>query len=209
MTAHCGACLCDAQDQLYVSEVNAAHAVGRGGLERLAAAGLELGGAGFFECVGEAIGAGRFGAEQGEEPVQVRVLQPDGEAARLAVVAGSIGSSPGAQQQLPEPEAEPLFADARRAVDQDGAGELTGSNGGAERGAFLVMTLERTEPAHVPARARSQASGSTGSMLPSRGTRTWNSMCGPSADCSPPTVPMTSPAFTCWLTCTPMFFRYR
>src|SRR5690606_16091090 len=147
------------------------------------------------------------------EPVQVGVLEPQRQAARLALAARTRRRRPGAQHQLAEPQCEPLLAHAGRAVEEQGIRQSVREERCGERGAQLVVALDGKQTHGSrdggPDRERSQVNGSTGSMLPSSGMRTWNSMCAPSGVSSPPTVPICSPARTCWFTSTLIPFRYR
>src|SRR5690606_7582950 len=158
----------------------------------------QLGDAGFLERCGELLRpGGALRPRQREEPLEVRVLEPEREPAVLAGAAGLLSRGRLAEEELAEPEAEPLLADAGGAVEEDGSGQLAAQCGAGEELAGRLVPAHGGQAAHRPGLLRSHSNGSVGSGLPpATGTRTWNSMWGPSGVRSPPTVPITWPAVT-------------
>src|SRR5690606_5401141 len=103
----------------------------------------------------------RVGAGEGEEPVQVGVLQPGHEPAGEAGPARPVRRPRRlAEEELREPEAEPLLADARRAVEEDRLREPLAEGGPDESLPRFAVPAEGGEAHGVP-RRWSQVSGST------------------------------------------------
>ena len=178
-----------------LGEVYGGHADWQRWPQRLLPPGLQLAPSRLLERVGESVRARRLGPGQWKVPVQVRVLEPGRQVTGMALAARFLARELPAEQELPQPQCQPLLADAWRAVEQDGMRQLSGHGGGRQPGTLRRVALHRLQAVHRF--SRSQLSGSTASMLPpATGTRTWNSMCAPSAVCSPPTVPTIWPAAT-------------
>src|SRR5690606_28486990 len=179
-------------------EEEADRLAGRGDPGTALGALCELLDAGVLERRGELLrSGGALGPRKREEPLEVRVLEAEGEAAVLAGAAGFLSRRCLAEEELAEPEAEALLPDAGRPVEEDGAGQLAAQRGAGEDPAGGVVPAHGRQAAHRPVRLRSHSSGSVGSGAPpATGTRTWNSMWGPSGVRSPPTVPITWPAVT-------------
>src|SRR5690606_16552832 len=196
--AHRGACVREPSQRLDLCEKDPAHLGRRRDLERRGAAGREFGGAGLLECLGELFRPARaLRPGEGEEPVDVRVLEAERKAARFARVAGPRLAGGLAGEELSEPEAQALLADPGGAVQEGRAGERARARRCDQRTARRCVADQRAEHAHVPHLARSQSRGSTGSgTFPAPGARTWNSICGPAGAPSPPTVPSTWRAAT-------------
>jgi hypothetical protein len=181
--------------------------VGRSGS---AAAGGQLRGARFLQRLAEAVGRRALRPGQREEPVEVGVLEAD---ARRQAWQAPHGQLRAGSHSRAAGRARGRAAACRRPAGRGRAGELGSWPARAApsqaRSSSCPSTGGRLTAGGRRRGSAARLSGSTGSMVPSRGTRTWNSMCGPSAVCSPPTVPTTWPAATCWPTCTLMLRRYR
>jgi hypothetical protein len=73
-----------------------------------------------LQGVGEPLrAAGAFGSGEGEEPVEIGVLEPGAEMTGLAGVTRTVGGGALAGQQLAYPEGEPLLPHAAEAVNQE------------------------------------------------------------------------------------------
>src|ERR1041385_1660814 len=88
-----------------------------------------------------AIGVPGLGSRDRHEPVQVGVGQVECQAARSAGATGLL-LRPLAEQQLAQPETQPLLADPFGSGHQDHLGQATGFPGGGQPLTSLEMTYQ-------------------------------------------------------------------
>ena len=88
------------------------------------------------------VGLGRFGPENGNEPVKIRVGEVVDEPAGAAGAARFL-TGLSAEDELSQPKREALLADALGSYDQKDLGQLAGCAGGREGVSGGLMANER------------------------------------------------------------------
>src|SRR5690606_628099 len=103
---------------LNLGEEDAGRLAGGGGTQRLRAPRLDLRGARILEGILQPVCAGTPGAHERKEPVQVGMLEPQYHPTGLTLATGAVRVRLQAEQELTEPEGQPLLAHAGRPMDE-------------------------------------------------------------------------------------------
>src|SRR5690606_8591252 len=94
---------------LNLGEEDAGRLAGGGGTQRLRAPRLDLRGARILEGILQPVCAGTPGAHERKEPVQVGMLEPQYHPTGLTLATGAVRVRLQAEQELTEPEGQPLL----------------------------------------------------------------------------------------------------